>query len=141
MVACVVHPFDEKGVYIAVLQADNGYKQTAVYSPQLNQHHKVGEIMTQPVDNKLSYATLTPETAVIAGKLGTWTIDITIGQYGMSSGGHMKIAWRWVSDWGIPQFENPTAAGYTSVMTNGEAKFRASWHNRGYVRPKAPVCI
>ena len=97
-------------------------------------------MMNQPVDNQLGYATITPTTPVVAGEFGTWTITLTIGQYGMSSGGHMKIAWRWVSDWGVPQFDDPQAEGYSTVTTDGAAKLRASWHHRGYVRPKS-TCI
>ena len=93
--------------------------------------------MYTPPDAALGRATLHPTDPVPAGSYGTWTITYTVGQYGIDSGGQIKVAIRIVSDWGVPQFEDPSAEGYSSVTTDGPAKIRASWQRRAYVRPIA----
>ena len=66
------------------------------------------------MDSKLlGKATLEPTTPVIAGTYGSWTIKYTVGPLGIDSGGQIKIAIRLVSDWGTPQFDDPTAEGIT----------------------------
>jgi hypothetical protein len=91
-------------------------------------------------DFHLGQAKLIPNQAIVAGELSSWTIIYTVGKYGLDNGGQVKVAWRWVSDWGIPQFTKPEREGFTSVVTNGEAKIRPSWHDRGYIRPKS-MCM
>ena len=55
--------------------------------------------------------------------------------YGVDSGGQIKIAFPLVTDWEAPQFDRPTQSGYTTAVTDGDAKLRVSWQPRGYVRP------
>ena len=92
-------------------------------------------------DPTLGSAIIEPRTPVVAGKFGTWTIVYTVGQYGIDSGGQVKIARRLVSDWGNPQFDNPAGEGFTTVTVDGAAKVRASWQQRGYIRPKTPSIV
>ena len=63
----------------------------------------------------LGTATLTPTTPAVAGKYGSWTISYTVGPLGMDSGGQILVAIRIVSDWGVPQFNDPKAEGFSSV--------------------------
>ena len=78
---------------------------------------------------------------VTAGSLGTWTLVYTVGSLGIDSGGQLKVARRMVSDWADPQFTDPQAPGYSTAVTNGAAKLRASWQPRGYIRPKTPSVV
>lgn len=78
---------------------------------------------------------------VVAGTYGTWTLVYTVGTLGIDSGGQLKIARRLVSDWGVPQFEHPQAAGYSTAATSGAAKLAVSWQQRGYVRPRTPSVV
>jgi hypothetical protein len=39
------------------------------------------------------------------------------------------------SDWGVPQFENPSNDNYATVETSGEASVEASYDPQGHVRP------
>ena len=52
-------------------------------------------------------AWLTPDTPVVAGAWGTWTFTYEVGVYGYDERARLKIAWRFASDWGTPQFGDP----------------------------------
>ncbi|MFK7802312.1 MAG: hypothetical protein AB8G95_11815, partial [Anaerolineae bacterium] len=88
--------------------------------------------------NNLGTATLTPTTPIVAGSHGSWTITYTVGTLGIDSGGQILIAIRIVSDWGIPQFDDPTAENYSTVTIQSaeDVKIRPSWQPRAHVRPK-----
>ncbi len=45
------------------------------------------------------HVTINPKNNVVAGSYGTWTLTLTVGKHGIDDGGHIKIAWRDVSDW------------------------------------------
>lgn len=85
--------------------------------------------------DRLGRIALSPQVNIVAGSVGTWTLTYTVGSYGVDSGGQLKIAFPLVTDWETPQFDQPAAPGYTTVVTNGSAKVRASWQPKGYVRP------
>ena len=91
-------------------------------------------------DHKTIYghATISPEDDVIAGSYGTWTLTITIGKHGIDDGGHIKIAWRDVTDWKQPQFQNPENPNYTTVQTSGKAKIEINFQRYGFIRPWRP---
>ncbi len=93
------------------------------------------------MNSLLGSASLSPQTSAISGKHSTWTITYTVGSYGVDSGGQLKIAIRIVSDWGVPQFTDPQAEGYSTVTTNGAAKLRANWNPRGYIRPWSKAIV
>lgn len=67
--------------------------------------------------------------------MGTWTLDFTVGPYGVDEGGTMKVAQRFASDWEVPQFHEPGDPGYTTVTTTGDAKVSARYDPKGYIRP------
>ena len=98
-------------------------------------------MMQHAPNSDLGTATIEPTMPVAAGKFGSWTITFTVGKYGIDSGGQVKVARRLVSDWGRPQFDDPQAEGYTTVVTDGAAKVAASWQQRGYIRPKTPSIV
>lgn len=50
----------------------------------------------------------------------------TAGIYGVDENGGVRLAWRTVSDWEQPQFNDPTAFGYTTVQTNAKIKMEIS---------------
>ncbi|MEM7799302.1 MAG: DUF3604 domain-containing protein [Chloroflexota bacterium] len=77
----------------------------------------------------------------LAGKYGTWRITYTAGSLGIDSGGQIKVAIRLVSDWEAPQFDDPYGSGFSTVTTSGNAKVRASWQPRGYVRPWSKALV
>lgn len=83
----------------------------------------------------LGSAAISPTTLVIAGSYGTWQFTYRVGKLGMNDGARIKIARRWASDWGLPQFAKPNEPEYVTAETNGIAKLRLSFDPKGYVRP------
>ncbi|MSS70137.1 MAG: DUF3604 domain-containing protein [Candidatus Latescibacteria bacterium] len=92
--------------------------------------------MTDAESRRLyGYAEMDPTGPVVAGSTGTWRITYHAGLYGVDDGGVIKVVWRFVSDWGAPQFRDPKAAEYATVSTTGPASLRAAFEMRRYVRP------
>ena len=65
-------------------------------------------IKTDP--RHIGRAWITPAEPVVAGELGTWTITYEVGAYGYDERARLKIASRFASDWGKPQFTDPRGA-------------------------------
>lgn len=72
---------------------------------------------------------------VVVGSTGTWRITYHAGKYGVDDGGVIKFAWRDVSDWAYPQFDEPSAPNYASVSTTGPSSLRAQFEKQRFVRP------
>jgi hypothetical protein len=82
----------------------------------------------------LGTATITPDTPVVAGSTGTWTIDYTVGRSALDDGGRLRIATRTVTDHAMPQFNRPDAQDYVSVSSTGTATLTPVFEVAG-VRP------
>ncbi|HEV8586152.1 MAG TPA: DUF3604 domain-containing protein [Methylomirabilota bacterium] len=81
---------------------------------------------------------LTPDDPVVAGQLGTWTLTYEVGAYGYDERARLKIAWRFASDWGTPQFKDPKGRNYTSVRLETKCETAVAdlaFEPRGQVRP------
>ena len=82
-------------------------------------------------------ASMTPADSVVAGQLGTWTITYEVGAYGYDEFARLKIASRFASDWGPPQFSDPEGANYTTVRLESRCPktiAHLAWEPRGYIR-------
>ncbi len=66
-------------------------------------------------------ATLTPSGAFEAGSFQTFTLTYTAGRFGLDDTGSLKIAFRFASDMGALQFDDPAAAGYTTIQASNGA--------------------
>jgi hypothetical protein len=76
------------------------------------------------------------------GTYTTWEVTYTVGELGIDDGGTVKVAGNMSSDWGRPQFEDPTAENYATVETSGDARVEGRWDPDGYERPlKGTVSI
>jgi hypothetical protein len=83
-------------------------------------------------------AWITPDTPVVAGAWGTWTLTYEVGAYGYDERARLKIASRFASDWGKPQFTDPKAAEYTTVRLETKCETAVAslaFEPRGQVRP------
>ena len=83
-------------------------------------------------------AWISPDGPVTAGALGTWTISYEVGAYGYDERARLKIASRFASDWGRPQFTDPKGANYTTVRLetrSGTSVAELAFEPRGQVRP------
>jgi hypothetical protein len=94
-----------------------------------------------PINTDPAYigrAWISPDGPVVAGELGTWTITYEVGAYGYDERARLKIASRFASDWGKPQFTDPRAADYCTVRLESRcdtAVASVSFEPRGQVRP------
>jgi hypothetical protein len=83
-------------------------------------------------------AWITPDGPVVAGQLGTWTITYEVGAYGYDERARIKIASRFASDWGKPQFTEPGGREYCTVRLESRcdtAVASLAFEPRGQVRP------
>ncbi len=83
-------------------------------------------------------AWITPDAPVVAGQLGTWTITYEVGAYGYDERARLKIASRFASDWGRPQFTDPRGRDYCTVRLQSRcptAVASLGFEPRGQVRP------
>ena len=87
------------------------------------------------VRERYGWAEMDPPGPVVAGETSTWRIVYHAGKYGIDDGGVIKFAWRDVSDWAYPQFDDPTAPAFASVETGGPATLRPRFDKQRYVRP------
>jgi len=83
----------------------------------------------------LGYVRVDPLKPVIAGEYGTWVITYVVGKYGIDNGGRIKLVWKYASNWGIPQWDNPDEANYVSIRSSGNASFSFSFDSKGHYRP------
>lgn len=88
-------------------------------------------------DDWLGTAALQPDAPAVAGVWGTWQVVYTVGRYGVDEGGTLRIARRFCSDSGTPQFDDPKQAHYTTVRlrTEGTACPRVRFDLKAGVRP------
>ncbi|WP_256302091.1 DUF3604 domain-containing protein, partial [Haloarchaeobius salinus] len=72
---------------------------------------------------------------VTVGSYTTWELTYTAGELGMDDGSTLKVATSMTSDWGHPQFDDPTADHYCTVSTSGDATVKARFDPDGHTRP------
>lgn len=86
--------------------------------------------------DELGAAELERAGPAVAGELGSWRIRFRVGRWGIDERGSIKLAFRQVSDWGAPQFEDPGGENYTSLHLESRSgavlEPRFEW--RGYIR-------
>jgi hypothetical protein len=84
---------------------------------------------------RLGTASIQPDSPIVAGSVGQWTITLTVGSLGIDEGGTIKLCQRFASDFEPPQFDQPAKNGFTTVATNGKAKLRPRFDRKGAERP------
>ena len=82
----------------------------------------------------LGAATIEPCGPVEAGAPVTLTWTYTAG-HPIDDTGFVKIAFRYGSDFGRPQFSDPAAPEYCEVRTTGDCRIEPRWDPKGHTRP------
>ncbi len=82
----------------------------------------------------LGEATVQPDQPVVAGSFTTITFTYTAG-HPVDDSGFIKIAFRSVSDFGTPQFDEAAAPNYCTVHTTGDCRIEPRWDPKGHLRP------
>lgn len=83
----------------------------------------------------MGHAKLTPSGSFEAGTYQTFTLVYTAGDYGVDDSGSLRICFRFASDQTPPQFKDPEAPGYTTVVASNGAILDYRFDVKGNVRP------
>lgn len=94
-----------------------------------------GPMTAEKMRCAFGWAELEPTGPVVAGSWGTWRLTYHVGSYGMDDGGTLMISWRFATDWGRPQFDDPAAPNYCALTTSGRATLEARFDTKAGVRP------
>ncbi|MDA7945936.1 MAG: DUF3604 domain-containing protein [Hyphomicrobiaceae bacterium] len=81
------------------------------------------------------HATIEPSGEFEAGSYATIKLVYTAGFYGIDDSGSIKIVGRFATDQTTPQFDDPAAPGYTTVVASNNAKLEVRYDPKGNVRP------
>ncbi|NQU97492.1 MAG: hypothetical protein HQ548_07605, partial [Chloroflexi bacterium] len=71
---------------------------------------------TAQKDGGYGHATIEPVGPVVAGSHGTWKLTFEAGASGVATGGVIRVHTESDTDWGRPQFTDPSAAEYMTVQ-------------------------
>jgi len=85
--------------------------------------------------SKAGRAELSPVGKLEAGSLATLALVYTAGFYGIDDTGSIKIVFRFATDQGRPQFDDPKAPNYTTVSASNNAVLELRYDNKDNVRP------
>lgn len=89
-----------------------------------------------PIDpSHLGTAVLDKSGEFDAGTYHSFTLTYTAGRFGVDDSGSIRVVWRFATDQTNPQFEDPTAAGYTEVVASNNAVLQARFDPKGNIRP------
>jgi Protein of unknown function (DUF3604) len=80
-------------------------------------------------------ATLSPSGEFEAGSYQSFTLVYTAGAFGIDDTGSLKIGFRFATDFGPVQFDDPKSAGYTSVEASNKATLECKWEFKRNIRP------
>ncbi|RME97490.1 MAG: DUF3604 domain-containing protein, partial [Alphaproteobacteria bacterium] len=80
-------------------------------------------------------ATIEPSGRIEAGSWQSFTLVYTCGRFGIDDTGSVKIGFRFATDFGPVQFDDPKAPGYTSVEASNGAVLDCRWEFKRNIRP------
>ncbi|MDH3660879.1 MAG: DUF3604 domain-containing protein [Alphaproteobacteria bacterium] len=80
-------------------------------------------------------ASLQPSGRFEAGSWQSFTLVYTAGRFGIDDTGSIKIGFRFATDFGPVQFDDPKAPGYTTVEASNGAELEARWEFKRNIRP------
>ena len=80
-------------------------------------------------------ALLAPAGTFEAGSLQSFTLVYTAGRFGIDDTGSIKIGFRFATDFGPVQFEDPEAQGYTTAEASNGALLELKWEFKRNIRP------
>ncbi len=80
-------------------------------------------------------ATLEPCGAFEAGSYQSFTLVYTAGAFGVDDTGSVKIGFRFATDFGPVQFDDPKGQGYTTVEASNGATLECKWEFKRNIRP------
>jgi hypothetical protein len=82
----------------------------------------------------LGRAAVSPRSPLVAGSWTTRVFTYTAG-HPIDDTGHVKIAFRFAGDFGVPQFTDPAGENFCAVSTTGRCRIEPRWDPKGHTRP------
>lgn len=83
----------------------------------------------------MGHASLEPLGPAEAGSYQSFTLVYTAGAFGLDDTGSIKIGFRFATDFGPVQFDDPQAQGYTTIEASNGATLEARWEFKRNIRP------
>ena len=80
-------------------------------------------------------ATLVPSGKFEAGSLQSFVLTYTAGRFGIDDTGSIKIGFRFATDFGPVQFDDPQGQGYTTAEASNGAVLELRWEFKRNIRP------
>jgi hypothetical protein len=80
-------------------------------------------------------ATLEPGGAFQAGSFQSFTLTYTAGRFGIDDTGSLKIGFRFATDFGPVQLDDPQGQGYTTAEASNGAVLDLRWEFKRNIRP------
>lgn len=80
-------------------------------------------------------AVLEPSGRFDAGSMQSFTLVYTAGRFGIDDTGSIKIGFRFATDFGPVQFDDPEAPGFTTVEASNGAVLDCRWEFKRNIRP------
>ncbi|XWN32561.1 MAG: DUF3604 domain-containing protein [Devosia sp.] len=102
-------------------------------------HHLVGEVWphNHPGREGTNYgsAVLSPSGAFPVRSYQTFHLTYTVGDFGLDDTGGIRVAFRFLGDWGALQTKDPTAPNYVTAHCPGGGTITLEFHPLGGERP------
>lgn len=83
----------------------------------------------------LGTATLEPTGTFEAGSYQSFTLTYRAGVHGIDDSGSLRLCFRFATDQGRPQFDDPKAANYVTVSASNGARLDVRFDYKSNVRP------
>lgn len=94
-----------------------------------------GVIRNAIAPSRLGHAQIEPSGAFEAGSYASFALTYTAGTFGVDDSGSLRVCFRFASDQGNPQFDDPSGANYCTVEASNGAVLQVRWDPKGNVRP------
>ncbi len=92
--------------------------------------------LREPISaNLLGRAVLDKKGDFEAGSYQSFTLTYTAGRFGIDDSGSLRVVFRFATDQSDPQFDDPKAPNYTSVIASNKAVLQCRFDPKGNIRP------
>ena len=91
----------------------------------------------EPAGDRAFYGrvAVSPDGPVAARARRAFALTYTCGRYGIDGGGGIKLVFRFSTDWGLLQTDDPAAANYVSAANSRDLPLRVTYDPGGHTRP------
>ena len=92
--------------------------------------------LREPIPKELLGSAILDRTGDFeAGSYQSFTLTYTAGRFGIDDSGSIRVVFRFATDQTNPQFDDPTAPGFTEVVASNNAVLQVRFDPKGNIRP------